>query len=132
MVLAARVRHRRWETSLLCNCWNKALSMSTRCGVRRSAVDELASPQQAVGRLHDETWASLLMNQGPRISRVVETIPGCAVTVTCPSCPDYSPVSLGPGRVIRNMLGWSQLEKTDRSGVWLFRGALQGRIFFFT
>ena len=22
-------------------------------------------------------------------------------------------------------MGWSQLEKTDRSGVWLFRGALQ-------
>ena len=23
------------------------------------------------------------------------------------------------------MLGWSQLEKTERSGVWVFRGALQ-------
>ena len=32
----------------------------------------------------------------------------------------------GTGRVIRNMLGWSQLEKTARSGVWLFRGARQG------
>ena len=27
------------------------------------------------------------------------------------------------------MLGWSQLEKTTRSGVWLFRGARQGRVF---
>ena len=75
-------------------------------------------------------WAGLLKNQGPRISRVEEIIPGCAVKVACPSCPDYSPVSLGPGRVIRNMLGWSQLEKTVRSGVWLFRGALQGENLF--
>ena len=37
---------------------------------------------------------------------------------------------LGRGRVIRNMLGWSQLEKTDQSGVWLFRGALQGENLF--
>ena len=28
------------------------------------------------------------------------------------------------------MLGWSLLEKTDRSGVWLFRGALQGENLF--
>ena len=66
------------------------------------------------------------MNQGPRIYRVVEIIPVCAVAVACPSCPDNSRVLPAPGRVIRNMLGWSQLEKADRSGVWLFRGALQG------
>ena len=29
------------------------------------------------------------------------------------------------------MLGWSQMEITDRSGVWLFRGALKGETFFF-
>ena len=28
------------------------------------------------------------------------------------------------------MLGWSQLGKTVRSGVWLFRGALQGENLF--
>ena len=28
------------------------------------------------------------------------------------------------------MLGWSKLEKTERSGVWLFRGALQGKNLF--
>ena len=37
---------------------------------------------------------------------------------------------LGQAELIRNMLGWSQLEKTDRSGVWLFRGALQGENLF--
>ena len=31
----------------------------------------------------------------------------------------------GPGRVIRIMLGWSQLEKTARSGVCLFQSALR-------
>ena len=29
-----------------------------------------------------------------------------------------------------NMFGWSQLEKTVRSGVWLFRGALRGENLF--
>ena len=79
--------------------------MSTRLGVRCPAVEKLASPQQAPGRLHDEVWASILQNQGPKIFREVEIIPGCAVTVACPSCPDLSPEPPGPGRIIRNMLG---------------------------
>ena len=94
--------------------------------VGRPAVEKLASPQQAPGRLHVETWAGLLRNQGPRISQEVEIMSGCALVAACPSCPDNSPVSPGPGRVIRNMLGWSQLEKSVWSGVWLSRGALQG------
>ena len=95
----------------------KALSMSTRLGVGRPAVEKLASPQQAPGRFHEEAWAGLSQKQGPRISQEVEIVPVCAVTVACPSCPDNSPVSPGPGREIRNMLGWSRLEETDRSGV---------------
>ena len=54
----------------------------------------------------------------------------CAVAVACPSCPDYYPEPPGPGIVIRNMLGWSQLEKTERSEVWVFRCALQGENLF--
>ena len=68
--------------------------------------------------------------RGPKIFRDVEIVPGWDVKVACPSCPDYSPEPPGPGRVIRNMFGWSQLEKTVRSGVWLFRGALQGENLF--
>ena len=45
----------------------KALSMSTRLGVRCPAVEELASPQQAPGSLHEEVWTSILHNQGPKI-----------------------------------------------------------------
>ena len=108
----------------------KLLSTCTRTGVRRPAVEKLASPQQAPLKLHVETWEGLPCNQGPKISQEVEIVPGCAVRVACPSCPDYYPEPPGPGIVIRNMLGWSQLEKTERSGVWLFRGALQGENLF--
>ena len=109
----------------------KALSMSTRLGFWCPAVEELASPQQAPGSLHGEVWASILQNQGPKIFREVEIIPGCAATVACPSCPDHSPEPPGPGRIIRNMLGWSLMEKNEvGSGVWLFRGALQGKNLF--
>ena len=93
----------------------KALSTSTRCGVRRPAVDEFVHPQQAPLKLHAETWAGLLKNLGLRISQEVEIVPGCAVLVACPSCPDHS--SEPPGQ-------------TDRSGVWVFRGALQGKNLF--
>ena len=108
----------------------KSMSTSTRTGVRRSAVDESAHTQQTPLKLHVETWEGLLCNQGPKIFREVEIVPGCAVRVACPSCPDYYPEPPGPGIAIRNMLGWLRLEKTERSGVWVFRGALQGENLF--
>ena len=43
----------------------KALSMSTRLGVRCPAVEKLASPQQAPGRLHDEVWGQHTTKPGP-------------------------------------------------------------------
>ena len=104
----------------------KSMSTSTRTGVRRSAVYGSAHTQQTPLKLHVETWELLFRNQGPRIFREVEIVPGCAVHVACPSCPDYSPEPPGPGRAIRNMLGWSLLGETEGSGVWIFRGALQG------
>ena len=100
----------------------KSLSTSTWRGVRRSAVDESAHLQQTPLKFHDETWSGILRNQHPRFFREVEIVPGCAVAVACPSCPDHSPEPPEPRRIIRNMLGWSQMEKTVRSGVWLFRG----------
>ena len=108
----------------------KAPSMSTRLGVGRPAVEKLASPQQASPKLHVEVWVSILQNQGPKISQEVEIVPGCAVTVACPSCPNHSPEPPWPGRIIRNMLGWSLEEKTAGSGVWLFRSPLQGENLF--
>ena len=108
----------------------KSPSMSTRSGVRRSALYGSAHTQQTPLKLHAETWAGVLLNQGLKIFREVEIVPGCVVTVACPSCPDSSSEPPGPGIVIRNMLGWSRLEKTERSGVWVFRGALQGENLF--
>ena len=107
----------------------KSPSMSTRSGVSRSAVYGSAHMQQTPLKLHVETWAGLLRNRGSKIFREVEIVPGCAVAVAGPSCPDYPPEPPGRGRIIRNMLDWSLEEKTDQSGVWLFRGALQGEIF---
>ena len=46
----------------------KLLSTSTRRGVRGSAMDESAHPQQTPLKLHEETWAGLLCNQGRRFS----------------------------------------------------------------
>ena len=89
----------------------KASSMSTRIGVRCPAVEKLASPQQAPGILHGETWERLLRNQGPKIFREVEIVQVCAVAVACPSWPGHSPEPPGPGRKIRNMLGWTLEEK---------------------
>ena len=65
--------------------------MSTRLGFRRSAVEKLASPQQTSPQLHVEAWAGLLRNQGLRFSQEEEIVPGCAVSVACPSCLDHSP-----------------------------------------
>ena len=108
----------------------KSMSMSTRTAVRRSAVYGSAHTQQTPLKLRVESWEGLLRNQGPKIFREVEIVPGCAVAVACPSCPDNSLEPPGPGRVIRNMVGWSQLGKTARCGVWLFRCALQGKNLF--
>ena len=61
----------------------KASSMSARLGVRRSAVEKLASPQQTSPKLHVEAWAGLLRNQGLRFSQSQEEeiVQGCAVSV---------------------------------------------------
>ena len=59
----------------------KSLSTYTRTGVRRPAVEKLASPQQASLKLHEETWAGLLQNQEP------EDFPGSGNrTGVCSSC----------------------------------------------
>ena len=109
----------------------KPKSTSTREQVGCPAVEKLASLQQAPGRLHVETWAGRNGNPSLSISQGVEILPGCADMVTCLPPPFFSSVSPGPGREVRNGMGWSLLEKTARSGVWLFRGALQGNSAFF-
>ena len=41
-------------------------------------------------------------------------------------CGGLSFMSSGLGRVVRDMLGWSLMGKTDTSEVWLFRSAFRG------
>ena len=108
----------------------KAPSTSSRVRVRRSAVEKLASPQQTPSKLHVEVWEGLLSNQGMRFSQEEEIVLVCVVSGARPSCLYDSPEPPGPGRIIRNLLGWSQLEKTVGSGVWLLRGALRGENLF--
>ena len=105
--------------------------MSTRGQVGCPAVEKLASLQQAPGRLHVETWAGRSGNPILPISQVVEIMQGCADMVTRLPPPLFSSVSPGPGREVRNGLGWSLMEKTAGSVVWLFRGALSGSSAFF-
>ena len=108
----------------------KPRSMSTRGQVGCPAVEKLASLQQAPGSLHVETWAGRNKNSNLPISQVVEILPGCADMVTCLSPPFFSSVSPGPGREVRNGMGWSLMEKTARSGVWFFRGTFGGAMHF--
>ena len=67
---------------------------------------------------------------GPKIFREVKIVPGCAVAVAYPSCPDYSPEPPGPGRIIRNMLGWTLEEKNLGLGKGCTVVPSKGRIFF--
>ena len=101
----------------------KPMSMSTRYQVGCPAVEKPASLQQAPGRLHVETWAGRNGNPSLPISQVVGG--------DSPSPSFLLFVSPGPGREVRNGIAWSLLEKTARSGVWLFRGALRGSSAFF-
>ena len=73
--------------------------------VRLSVWKKRSFSQQKSRKVQKEMWTSLLEKQGPLISREVEIVPVCAVMVANPTCPDYSPEPLGPGGIIRNMLG---------------------------
>ena len=76
---------------------NEAFKYGFLVQVRLSAGKKRSFSQQQSRKVHGEMWAGLLNKQGPSISREVEIVPGCAVRVACPSCPDYSPEPPGPG-----------------------------------
>ena len=100
--------------------------------VRLSAGKKRSFSQQQSRKLHEEMWASLLEKQGPLIFRKEEIVSGCAVLVACPSCPDHSPEPPGPGRIIRNMLGWSQVGGNRKVwGMGVSGSPPRGESFFF-
>ena len=63
----------------------------------RPAEKKLASLQQALGSLHEETWAGCNESLSLKISQEVEIVPKCAVTVSYLSSPFIAPVPPGPG-----------------------------------
>ena len=84
------------------------MSMSTRCQVWCLAVEKLASLQQAPGRsacrdVGRTQWG----NPSLPIAQVVEIMSECADMVTRLPPPLFSSVSPGPGREVRNGMGWS-------------------------
>ena len=109
----------------------KPLSTSIRCWGGRLAEEKLASSQQASGRLHDEASAGRVESLGLAIFQEVEIQPGCAVKVSRLPVLFFAPESPGQGREVSCWRGWTPLEQTTRSGVWLFRGALGGESVFF-
>ena len=80
--------------------------------------------------LHVETWSGSQECPLQEGFQVREFSAGCASVSSPFCCSDLTSVLPGPGSEIRKQLGWMQMEKTDRSGVWFFRGAFQGKDLF--
>ena len=91
---------------------------------------KVSLPPQKSGSLHVETWAGAQGSLPLRVSQLQEYGARCALVSSPSFYSDLTPVLPGPGSEIRRKLGWTQMEKTDRSGVWFFRGALQGEDLF--
>ena len=110
----------------------KTLSTSTLSRVWRPLVGENIPLQQASESLHEEAWVGRVNSSNLKISQEVEIDKRCVVTVSHLPTPDFT-TSPGCGGVVRSWLGWTLMGKTDRSGLWLFRGALRGGdVFFFS
>ena len=80
--------------------------------------------------LHVETWAGAQECPSQEGFQVRDFPAGCASVSFPACCSDLTSVLPGPGSEIRKQLGWIQLEKTEESGVWFFRGAFQGEDLF--
>ena len=80
--------------------------------------------------LHVETWAGSQECPLQEGFQDREFSAGYASVSSPFCCSDLASVLPGPGSEIRKQLGWMQMEKTDRSGVWLFRGAFQKKDLF--
>ena len=98
----------------------KAMCTSTRFMEWRPAVGKHAFLQQASGRMHGEARVFFLRFLSHVTSTEVDIQPGCAVFLLCSLLLSHL------DREVSSWIGWTPLEKTTRSGVRLFRGALKG------
>ena len=103
----------------------KTLSTSTLSTVWRPAVGENLPLQQASESLHEEAWVGRVNSSNLKISQEVEINKVCVVTVSHLPTPDFTTSAPGCGSIVRSWLGWTLMGKLDRSGLWLFRGALR-------
>ena len=108
----------------------KLSSTGALCKARRPAEKKPAFSQQESGKLHVETWAGCKERLSLKISQAKETQMRCAVSVFLPRPSFSTPALPGPGSDIRRMMGWTQVGKTERSGLWWFPGALKRRDIF--
>ena len=104
----------------------KTSSMRTLSGGWRPAVEESSPLQQASESRDDVAWVGRVQSTSLKISEDVEIGPACVATVSHLPTPDFAMSSPGCSIEVRRWLGWTLMGKTDRSGLWLFRGALRG------
>ena len=105
----------------------KLSSTGTLCKARRPAGKKPVFSRKESGKVHVETWAGCNESLSLKISQVKQTQTRCAVSVFPPRPSFFTPALPGPGSEIRRMMGWTQVGKTERSGLWRFRGALRRR-----
>ena len=77
-----------------------------------------------------ETWAGCNDSLRLKISQVQEIQIRCAVSVLSPRTSVFTPGLPGPGSEIGRRMEWLHKEKTERSGLWWFPGALKKRDMF--
>ena len=124
------LQNSRWVRGHCLRGGTKCTSMGS--GAKVWLPDEIRGSisHQKPESLHVETWASAQECLPQEGFQVRELEARCA-SVSFPSCFSHlTSVLPGPGSEIRKQFGWMQLEKTDRSGVWFFRGAFQGEDLF--
>ena len=95
--------------------------------VEEDGTSEEVGTEMEKGKRRKVLWRGRFSRRG---GTVQEFPAGCASVSFPACCSDLTSVLPGPGSEIRKQLGWIQMEKTDRSGVWFFRGAFQGEDLF--
>ena len=107
---------------------------STGSGAQVWLSDEIRGSlsHQEPESLHVETWAGAQECLPQKVSQDRELEARYASVSSTSFYSDLTSVLPGPGSEIRKQLGWTQMEKTDRSGMWVFPGCpSRGGSFFF-
>ena len=116
----------RWARGHCLRGGTKWSSTGSRDQVWLSDASKDSFSHQEPQSLHVEAWAGLQGCPPQEGFQVRDFTAGCA-SVSFPVCSSVlTSVLPGPGSENRKQLGWTQLEKTEKSGVWFFRGAFQG------